>query len=51
MPPVAKNKNAESNTEIENASVDFDALNYQEESINTIDSSDDSEWRSDFSRY
>ena len=43
MTPVARNKNAESNTEIENASVDFDALNYQEESINTNDTGDDSE--------
>ena len=47
-PTAAKNKRVESNTEIENTSVDFDTLNYAEESINTCDTGDESEWESDF---
>ena len=49
MPPVARNKNIDSNAEIENTSVDSNTLNYPEESINTYDTVDGSEWESDFS--
>ena len=35
MPPVAKNKKVDYDTEIENPSVDFDGLNYPEENIKT----------------
>ena len=35
MPPVAKNKKVDSNTEMGNTSGDFNALNYPEESINS----------------
>ena len=39
MPPVATNKHVDSNTERQNASVDFNKLNYPGESINTYDTS------------
>ena len=41
MSPVAKGKKVGSNKEIENTS--FDTLNYQEESINTYNTGDESE--------
>ena len=43
MPPVAKNIKVDSNTEIKNTSVDFNTLNYSEESINIYDTSGESE--------
>ena len=48
MPPVAKNKKVDYDTEIENSSVDFDALNYPEENIKTYDRGDKSKRESDF---
>lgn len=48
MPPVAKNKKVDSDTEIENPSVDFDGLNYPEENITTNDRADKSKRESDF---
>ena len=49
MPPVAKNIKVDSNTEIKSTSVDFNTLNYSEESINIYDTSGESELESDFS--
>ena len=37
MSPVAKHKKGDSNTELEKPGVDFDTLNYPEDSINTYD--------------
>ena len=48
MPPVAVNRKVSSNTEIKNTSVDFNT-NYPEENINTYNTSDESEWKGDFS--
>lgn len=48
MPPVAKSKKVDSDTEIENPSVDFDGLNYPEENIKTNDRADKSKRESDF---
>ena len=48
MPPVAKNKKVDSDTEIENPRVDFDGLNYPEENITTNDRADKSKRESDF---
>ena len=49
IPPLAKNKKVDNSTEIENKSVDFNTLNYSEESINKHDTPDDFEWGSNFS--
>ena len=43
MLPVANNKKVDSNTKLENPSVDFNTLNYPEESINSYDTVDESE--------
>ena len=48
MPPIATNKHVDSNTERQNASVDFSKLNYLGESINTYDIGNKYEWKSDF---
>ena len=40
MPQVAKNKDVDSDTEIENTSVDFNTLNYSKESISTYGTDD-----------
>ena len=47
-PIVAKNKKVDSSTEIENASVGLNTLNYPEERINTYGIDDESPWESDF---
>ena len=44
----AKNKKVDSSTEIENASVGLNTLNYSEERINTYGIGDESPWESDF---
>ena len=49
MPPVATNKQVDSNTEIENTSVDFNTVTYPEESIKTNDKGGKSVWKKDFS--
>lgn len=49
MPPVATNKKVDSNTEIENTSVDFNTVTYPEESIKTNDKGGKSVWKKDFS--
>ena len=49
MPPVAKNEKVDSNTEIENSSVDFVMLNCLEESISAYNTGDESEQESNFS--
>ena len=48
IPPVAKNRKIHMNTEIENARVDFNALNHPEKSINKYDTGDGSEWEKEF---
>ena len=40
MPQVAKNKDVDSDTEIENTSVDFNVLNNSKESIGTYGTDD-----------
>ena len=45
--PVANNKNVCSNTETENTSVDFNMLNYPEESVNSNYTGNKSKWNSD----
>ena len=42
MPPIAKSKEVDSNTGIENTSANFNTLNYPEESINVYDTGDES---------
>lgn len=42
MPPGAKNKKVDSNTELENPNVDFNTSNFPEKSINSCDTSDES---------
>lgn len=49
MPPGAKNKKVDSNTELENLNVDFNTLNCPEKSINSCDTSDESKQESSFS--
>ena len=49
MTPIAKNKKVDSNTEIENTSVDFNMLSCPEGSINKHNKGDASEWKIDFS--
>ena len=49
IPPVAKDKEVGSNTEIENTSVDFNTLIYPEERISICDNGDEPEWESYFS--
>ena len=51
MPIVAKKKEIDSHTEIENTSVNFNTLNYPEKSVNTYVTDDESEWERDFSTY
>lgn len=46
--PVAKNKNVDSNSEIQNTSIDFSTLNFPKESISTYGKSDESELEKDF---
>ena len=43
MPIVAKKKEIDSNTEIENTSVNFNTLNYPEKCVNIYDTDDESE--------
>ena len=49
MPPGAKNKKVDSNTELENPNVDFNTSNFPEKSINSCDTSDESKQESIFS--
>ena len=42
-PQIGKNRKVNSNTKIENTSVDFSTSNYPEESINTYDTGGESE--------
>ena len=48
MPPIVTNKKIDSNTEIQNTSVDFNKLNYLEESTNTCSTVDESEKENTF---
>ena len=48
MQQVSKNKKVDSITEIEHASIDFNVLNYLEETVNTYNTGDESERKSDF---
>ena len=45
---VAAKKKIDSNTELEDSSADFSALNYSGVSINKHDTNDESGWESDF---
>lgn len=48
MQQVSKNKKVDSITETEHASIDFNVLNYLEETVNTYNTGDESERKSDF---
>ena len=48
MQQVSKNKKVDSITEIEHASIDFNVLNYLEETVNAYNTGDESERKSDF---